>query len=76
MDLTKGEFTQYTIEGRLGLLAIEGKLVAKRRYAHTTFFVYRMFDFYVSKAVINADNSLGEIEIISDEIVYELFLNR
>lgn len=73
MDLTKGEFTQYSIEGRLGLLAIEGKLVAKRRYALTTFFIYRMFDFYVSKAIINADNSLDAVEIISDEIVNELF---
>jgi hypothetical protein len=76
MDLTKGEFTQYTVEGRLGLLAIEGILVAKRKYARTTFFVYKMSDFYVSKAVINADNSLGAVEIISDDIVHELFLNR
>lgn len=74
--MKKGEFTQYTVEGRLGLLAIEGILVAKRKYAHTTFFIYKMSGFYVSKSVINADNSLGEVEIIPDEIVNELFLNR
>lgn len=76
MELTKGEFSQFTTESRLRLLAMKGVLVAQRRYERTTCCIYRIFDFYVSKTIRNIDDSIGEIEIISEEIVQALFRER
>jgi hypothetical protein len=73
MELTKGEFSQFTTESRLNLLAMKGVLVAQRSYDRTTCCIYKIFDFYVSKTIRNKDNSVGAIEIISEDIVQELF---
>jgi hypothetical protein len=76
MELTKGEFSQFSLEGRDGLLAIHGTFIAKKEYARQSFSVYLIFGFYVCKIIDNETCSVTDIEVISESIVGEIFIDK
>ena len=76
MELTKGEFSQFSLEGRNRLLASYGTILARKKYALKTFTLYRIFDFYVNKSTHNEDKTVMEIEIISESLARQFFLDN
>lgn len=59
MTITKGEFTHFTINGRLQLLQLYGCPVFRIRLKQHYIIIYKIFNFYVATIITKTTNQLN-----------------
>lgn len=70
MKITKGEYCQFTLQGKIQLLHLYGKVICHKAIDGKDITIFRIFDFYIE--VIYSEpmnNSIVQAEPISKSIV-------
>lgn len=56
MMITKGEFTRFSINGRMQLLHRYGKKILQQQHQQTSITIYKIFNYYVADIIITQHN--------------------
>jgi len=65
MNITKGEYTQFSLTGRLQLLTLYGELVALVSSPEAEVLIFRLFDFFVA---LVTDHSRCSTPVAADPV--------
>ena len=70
MKITKGEYCQFTLQGKTQLLHLYGKVICRRTIEDKAITIFRVFDFYV-EVIYNEqmDNLIMQAEPVSQNLI-------
>ena len=70
MKITKGEYSQFTLQGKIQLLHLYGKVICHKAIDDKGITILRVFDFYV-EVVYNEqmDNLIMQAEPVSQNLI-------
>lgn len=71
MKITKGEYCQFTLQGKIQLLHLYGRVICRKVIADKGITIFRVFDFYVEVVYSEPMNNF----IIQAEPISQCLIN-
>ena len=70
MKITKGEYCQFTLQGKIQLLHLYGKVICHKAINDKSITIFRIFNFYV-EVIYNEqmDNLIIQAEPVSQNLI-------
>ena len=77
MTITKGEFTRFSLNGRMQLLQLYGTIVFQQPEANNFFIIYKINNFYaLANLIITKQHyTVRSAEPVTDSIVFAYITN-
>ena len=70
MKITKGEYCQFTLQGKIQLLHLYGKAICHKAIDDKAITIFRVFDFYVEVIYIEPmNNFIIQAEPVSQSLI-------
>ncbi len=75
MEITRGEYCQFSLTGRLQLLQEFGEFLGVRIIEHKSIQLYHIHDFFVEVIYDNINHKIENAEIIKNENLLSFYLH-
>ncbi len=75
MKITRGEYCQFSLTGRLQLLEEFGEFLGVKTIEHKSIQLYQIYDFYVEVIYNNTSHKIEHAEIVKSTNLLSFYLH-